>query len=100
MARHASGVLPACDEAAAKAGFLHVIPDPCLINQYKVGSRLSLHQDNNERDFSMPIVSVSLGMSAVFLFGGHRRGGKMPLDGAPHPTLGEQCINLTFRNAD
>jgi alkylated DNA repair protein (DNA oxidative demethylase) len=111
-------------EAAAKAGFLHVIPDACLINQYKVGGCLSLHQDENERDFSMPIVSVSLGMSAVFLFGGHRREDKtvrvplshgdtvvwggvdrmrfhgvMPLDGAPHPTLGEQRINLTFRKA-
>jgi alkylated DNA repair protein (DNA oxidative demethylase) len=111
-------------EAAAKAGFPHVLPDACLINQYRVGSRLSLHQDKNERDFSMPIVSVSLGMSAVFLFGGQRReekamrvplshgdiavwGGEdrlrfhgvLPLDGGPHPTLGEQRINLTFRKA-
>jgi DNA oxidative demethylase len=111
-------------EAAAKAGFSHAIPDACLINQYRVGSRLSLHQDKNERDFSMPIVSVSLGMSAVFLFGGPRRedkamrvplshgdiavwGGEdrlrfhgvLPLDGAPHPALGAQRINLTFRKA-
>jgi DNA oxidative demethylase len=59
--------------AAARAGFEGFEPDACLINRYEPGSRLSLHQDRNERDFSAPIVSVSLGLPAVFLFGGLRR---------------------------
>lgn len=60
-------------EAAAQAGFPGFVPDACLINRYLPGARLSLHQDRDERDFEAPIVSVSLGMPAVFLFGGHRR---------------------------
>src|SRR5262245_7114244 len=60
-------------QAAAGAGFDDFTPDACLINRYEPGSRLSLHQDKNERDFSAPIVSVSLGLPAVFLFGGLRR---------------------------
>ncbi len=85
---------------------------------------MSLHQDRNERDFSAPIVSVSLGMSAVFLFGGHTRAdqaarvplhhgdvaawggadrlryhGILPLNDSPHPLLGDRRINLTFRKA-
>jgi alkylated DNA repair protein (DNA oxidative demethylase) len=56
--------------AAAAAGFPCFVPDACLINRYLPGSRLSLHQDRDEQDFSAPIVSVSLGMPAVFLFGG------------------------------
>jgi alkylated DNA repair protein (DNA oxidative demethylase) len=55
-------------EAAAQAGFGEFIADACLINRYEPGSRLSLHQDSNERDLSAPIVSVSLGVPAVFLF--------------------------------
>jgi len=111
-------------EAAAAAGFDDFEPDACLINRYLPGSRLSLHQDRDERDFSAPIVSVSLGMTAVFLFGGHKRtdkaarvplhhgdvvawGGEdrlryhgvLPLKAAPHPLLGERRINLTFRKA-
>lgn len=111
-------------EAAAAAGFADFEPDACLVNRYLPGSRLSLHQDKNERDFSAPIVSVSLGMSATFLFGGHERTDKtlkvplyhgdvvvwgnedrlryhgvMPIKEIPHPVLGAQRINFTFRKA-
>ena len=111
-------------EAAAAAGFCAFDPDACLVNRYLPGSRMSLHQDKNERDFDAPIVSVSLGMPAIFLFGGHERTGKtekiplfhgdvavwggedrlryhgvMPLKDNPHPLLGSQRINFTFRNA-
>jgi alkylated DNA repair protein (DNA oxidative demethylase) len=60
-------------EAAAEAGFDGFAPDACLINRYAPGTRLTLHQDRNERDLVHPIVSVSLGLPAVFLFGGPRR---------------------------
>jgi alkylated DNA repair protein (DNA oxidative demethylase) len=60
--------------AAAEAGFSSFEPDACLVNRYEPGARLTLHQDRNERDFRHPIVSVSLGLPAVFLFGGPRRG--------------------------
>lgn len=111
-------------DAAKAAGFTDFIPDSCLINRYLPGTQLSLHQDKNERDFSAPIVSVSLGMMATFLFGGHERtdktvkvplyhgdvvvwGGEdrlryhgvMPLKDNPHPLLGHQRINFTFRRA-
>jgi alkylated DNA repair protein (DNA oxidative demethylase) len=111
-------------EAAAAAGFPDFEPDACLMNLYAPGARMSLHQDKNERDFGAPIVSVSLGMSATFLFGGLDRSGKamrLPLhhgdvvvwggpdrlryhgvmapEGAPHPLLGDCRINLTFRKA-
>ena len=56
--------------AAFDAGFQGFTPDACLINRYEPGTRLSLHQDRNERDFAAPIVSVSLGLPATFLFGG------------------------------
>lgn len=59
--------------AAEAAGFGAFEPDACLINRYEPGARLTLHQDKNERDFTQPIVSVSLGLPAVFLFGGLRR---------------------------
>lgn len=110
--------------AAADAGFPGFEPDACLINRYRLGSRLSLHQDRNERDFSAPIVSVSLGLPAVFLLGGMRRAaptipvglnhgdvlvwggpdrlryhGVRPLKAGDHPLLGDQRINLTFRRA-
>jgi alkylated DNA repair protein (DNA oxidative demethylase) len=65
--------LDLADRAAAAAGFPGFVPDSCLFNRYEPGTRLSLHQDRNERDFSAPIVSVSLGLPAVFLFGGRRR---------------------------
>jgi alkylated DNA repair protein (DNA oxidative demethylase) len=109
--------------AAAEAGFAAFIPDACLVNRYAPGSRLTLHQDRNERDFRAPIVSVSLGLPAVFLFGGLKRKDKalrVPLEhgdvvvwGGParmrfhgvlpkpghHPRLGALRINLTFRKA-
>lgn len=62
--------------AADEAGYEKFVPDVCLINQYKVGARMSLHQDKDEQDFSQPIVSVSLGCSATFLFGGLKRSDK------------------------
>ncbi len=121
--------LPACflrlaREAAAKAGFPGFVPDACLINRYVPGARLSLHQDKDEQDYDAPIVSVSLGIPAVFLWGGHRRTDKtqrvplfhgdvvvwggpdrlryhgvLPLKAAEHPLLGAQRINLTLRRA-
>ena len=58
-------------EAAGAAGFDDFRPDACLVNRYAPGARLSLHQDRNERDFDQPIVSVSLGLPAIFLWGWH-----------------------------
>jgi alkylated DNA repair protein (DNA oxidative demethylase) len=110
--------------AAERAGFAGYVPDACLINCYEPGTRLSLHQDRDERDFSQPIVSVSLGIPAVFLFGGERRNdrplrvplvhgdvvvwggparlryhGVAPLAPDEHPLLGSHRINLTLRKA-
>lgn len=110
--------------AAEAAGFANFKPDACLINRYAPGSRLSLHQDRNERDFDAPIVSVSLGLPATFLWGGLSRtdrprrvrllhgdvvvwGGpaRMTFHGvdtlrnAEHPTVGTVRYNLTFRRA-
>ncbi|MCO7261630.1 DNA oxidative demethylase AlkB [Dickeya zeae] len=59
--------------AACEAGYHDFVPDACLINRYAVGAKLSLHQDKDELDLRQPIVSVSLGLSAVFLFGGMKR---------------------------
>ncbi|WP_426146990.1 DNA oxidative demethylase AlkB [Polaromonas sp. DSR2-3-2] len=121
--------MPACfadmaARAAAEAGFEGFAPDACLINRYEPGARMSLHQDRDESDLGAPIVSVSLGLPAVFLFGGLQRGdrparyglahgdvavwggasrlafhGVAPLEGGDHPRLGRQRINLTFRRA-
>jgi alkylated DNA repair protein (DNA oxidative demethylase) len=110
--------------AAAAAGYPSFEPDACLVNRYEPGTRLSLHQDRDERDFSAPIVSVSLGLPATFLFGGATRAdrpqrialshgdvvvwggvarlafhGVAPLKDGQHPLLGRQRINLTFRKA-
>ena len=110
--------------AAEAAGFVGFEPDACLINRYEPGARLSLHRDENERDLSAPIVSVSLGLPAVFLFGGESRGerprrirlesgdvvvwggpsrlayhGVAPLADGEHPLTGRHRINLTFRKA-
>ena len=111
-------------DAAAQAGFGRFVPDACLVNRYEPGTRLSLHQDRNERDFGAPIVSVSLGIPAVFLFGGTARTDKtrrvplahgdvvvwggparlryhgvLPLKEGHHPLVGGCRINLTFRKA-
>lgn len=110
--------------AAAQAGYAHFAPDACLVNRYEPGTALSLHQDKNERDFTQPIVSVSLGLPAVFLFGGMARSdrparidlhhgdvvvwggparlrfhGVMALGDGVHEGTGRQRINLTMRRA-
>jgi alkylated DNA repair protein (DNA oxidative demethylase) len=66
-------LLQVAHRAAEAGGFTSFEPDSCLINRYEPGARLTLHQDRNESDFSQPIVSVSLGLPAVFLFGGLKR---------------------------
>jgi alkylated DNA repair protein (DNA oxidative demethylase) len=111
-------------QAAVEAGFLEFSPDACLINRYQPGARMSLHQDRDEDDFGAPIVSVSLGLPAIFLFGGLKRSDKprrfrlqhgdvvvwggparlafhgvAPLADGDHPLIGRQRINLTFRKA-
>lgn len=111
-------------EAAAAAGFSGFTPDACLLNRYQPGAKMSLHQDKDEQDLRQPIVSVSLGIPAVFLFGGMARTdpkvrvalehgdivawggdarlryhGIQPLKEATHPLVGGFRINLTFRRA-
>jgi DNA oxidative demethylase len=114
-----------CDlarRAAEQGGFAGFAPDACLVNRYEPGTRLSLHQDKDELDYSAPIVSVSLGLPATFLFGGMARGDKprryrlvhgdvvvwggpsrlayhgvAPLAEGEHALLGRKRINLTFR---
>ena len=110
--------------AAAAGGFGDFEPDACLINRYEPGARLTMHQDKNERDYTAPIVSVSLGLPAVFLFGSLRRkdrpqrmrleGGDVAVWGGPtrlayhgvapladgdNPLTGRCRYNLTFRTA-
>ncbi|MCU0865676.1 MAG: DNA oxidative demethylase AlkB [Planctomycetes bacterium] len=110
--------------AAAAAGYPGFAPDACLINRYVPGAQMTLHQDRDERDFAQPIVSVSLGLPAVFLFGGLTRTdrtiklplqhgdvvvwggpsrrwfhGIRPLRDGEHAWLGRQRLNLTFRVA-
>jgi DNA oxidative demethylase len=112
------------EAAAQEAGFAGFAPDACLINRYEPGAKMSLHQDRDEEDFSAPIVSVSLGLPAIFLFGGPKRSdtpqryrlahgdvvvwggpsrlyfhGVAPLADGEHPLLGRRRINLTFRRA-
>jgi DNA oxidative demethylase len=109
-------------QAASRAGFNGFSPDACLINRYQPGARMSLHQDKDELDLAAPIVSVSLGLPAIFLFGGLKRSDKpsrfrlqhgdvavwggrarlafhgvAPLADGEHALLGRQRINLTFR---
>jgi alkylated DNA repair protein (DNA oxidative demethylase) len=116
--------LSLAQRAAMQAGYEDFAPDACLINCYEPGARMSLHQDKNERDFSAPIVSVSLGLTATFQFGGMQRSDKVqrfplwhgdvlvwggpsrlvfhgvqPLKNGDHPLLGRRRINLTFRHA-
>lgn len=110
--------------AAQAAGFSEFAPDSCLINRYIPGAKMSLHQDKDEHSYAAPIVSVSLGLPAMFLFGGFARSDKsqripllhgdivvwggvdrlryhgvLPLKDGHHPRLGEQRINFTFRTA-
>ena len=110
--------------AADRGGFGGFAPDACLVNRYQPGARMSLHQDKDEHDFGAPIVSVSLGLPATFLFGGLKRSDKprrfrlehgdvvvwggptrlafhgvAPLAEGEHSLLGRQRINLTFRKA-
>ena len=109
-------------DAASDAGFNGFEPEACLINRYVPGAKLSLHQDKDELDFAAPIVSVSLGLPAIFLFGGLKRADKparyrlehgdvvvwggpsrlffhgvAPLADGEHAVMGRQRINLTFR---
>lgn len=108
--------------AAEQGGFAGFSPDACLVNRYEPGTRLTLHQDKDELDYSAPIVSVSLGLPATFLFGGLARSdrprrfrlvhgdvvvwggasrlayhGVAPLADGEHALLGRRRINLTFR---
>jgi alkylated DNA repair protein (DNA oxidative demethylase) len=110
--------------AAAAAGFDGFAPDACLINRYEPETKLSLHRDEDERDLTAPVVSVSLGLPAIFLWGGLSRKdrasrirlesgdvvvwggparlvyhGVAPLAEGEHPLTGHSRINLTFRNA-
>ena len=111
-------------QAADRAGFGGFAPDACLVNRYQPSARMSLHQDKDENDFTAPIVSVSLGLPATFLFGGLKRSDKprrfrlehsdvivwggparlafhgvAPLADGEHSLLGRRRINLTFRKA-
>ena len=110
------------DRAAEDGGFAGFAPDVCLINRYVPGAKMSLHQDKDELDFGAPIVSVSLGLPAIFMFGGLKRADKArrfrlehgdvavwggpsrlffhgvaPLAEGSHPVMGSQRLNLTFR---
>jgi len=110
------------DRAAERAGFAEFAPDVCLINRYVPGAKMSLHQDKDELDFAAPIVSVSLGLPAIFMFGGLKRSDKprrfrlehgdiavwggpsrlffhgvAPLADGEHPVIGPRRLNLTFR---
>ena len=111
-------------QAADRAGFDGFSPDACLVNRYQPGAKMSLHQDRDESDLGAPIVSVSLGLPAIFLFGGPNRSDKprrfrlehgdvvvwggparlyfhgvAPLAEGEHALIGRQRINLTFRRA-
>ncbi|MDF0604755.1 DNA oxidative demethylase AlkB [Neisseriaceae bacterium TC5R-5] len=111
-------------QAAKQAGVSDFVADSCLINCYTPGAKMSLHQDKDEQDFSAPIVSLSLGLAAVFLLGGKQRVDKVSkiilshgdvlILGGParlrfhgvatvsagnHPLVGGQRFNLTFRKA-
>ena len=111
-------------DAAAQAGFAGFLPNACLIHRYEPNARLSLHQDRDERDLTAPIVSVSLGLPALFLFGGLKRKdstcriplahgdvlvwggpdrlryhGVLPVKADPDAAPGGRRINLTFRKA-
>ncbi|WP_062786197.1 DNA oxidative demethylase AlkB [Aquitalea pelogenes] len=109
---------------AAAAGFDNFVSNACLINCYQAGSKMSLHQDRDERDFAHPILTLSLGLPARFMLGGLQRQdpyrklllqhgdvlvfggparlcfhGIMPLADGDHALLGKRRISLTFRRA-
>ncbi|GGC10653.1 alpha-ketoglutarate-dependent dioxygenase AlkB [Marinobacterium zhoushanense] len=109
---------------AARAGFAAFEPDACLINCYQPGAKMGLHQDRDEKDLDAPIVSLSFGLPATFMFGGLTRRGSVkrfpllhgdmlvwggpsrmvyhgvaPLQAGEHPMLGAWRVNLTFRRA-
>ncbi len=111
-------------QAAEQGGFPGFAPDACLINRYIPGAKMTLHQDRDEADVSAPIVSVSLGLPAMFLWGGAARTDKparlplhsgdvlvwggaarlnfhgiLPVKPGLHPRLGAARLNLTFRKA-
>jgi alkylated DNA repair protein (DNA oxidative demethylase) len=111
-------------DAAERAGFRGFLPDACLINRYEPGAKMSLHQDRNEEDFTQPIVSVSLGLPAIFQLGGMTRSekplrvplqegdvmvwggpdrlryhGVLPIKEGEHGLLGRARVNLTLRKA-
>lgn len=117
-------LLNLAQRAAVYTGFDSFVPDACLINCYAPGARLSLHQDANERNTCAPVVSISLGLPAIFLFGGNARTDKTqrhrlehgdvavwggparlafhgiaPLADGMHPLLGRKRLNITFRTA-
>lgn len=108
--------------AANAAEFNGFIANSCLINRYAAKAKMGLHQDRDEGDFGAPIVSVSLGLPALFLFGGDKRAdrprriplhhgdvvvwggpsrlvyhGVAPLAAGTHPLTGAYRYNLTFR---
>jgi alkylated DNA repair protein (DNA oxidative demethylase) len=110
--------------AASASGFPGFSPDACLINRYQPGAHLSLHQDRDEQDLTAPVVSVSLGLPANFLWGGQKRAvrpiriplwhgdvvvwggvdrltfhGVSRLADGEHPLTGALRYNLTFRKA-
>ena len=108
--------------AANEAGYPQFVPDSCLINHYVPGAKLGLHQDKYEIDLHAPIVSLSLGLPAVFLFGGFARSdrtqryrlvhgdvvvwggpsrlrfhGVLPVADGTHALVGRRRLNVTFR---
>ena len=116
------GFVAIAKRSAAVAGYPDYQPNVCLINRYEPGNSMGLHQDKDERDFSQPIVSVSLGLSINFKIGGlSRQGSTTRTDlvhgdvlvfGGParlayhgvgklregeHPLTGKSRFNLTFR---
>ena len=127
MGRKAWPAMPEClldfaVRAATQAGYPQFVPDACLINQYVPGNKLGLHQDRDERDLRAPVVSLSLGLPAVFLFGGLQRSdttqryrlahgdvvvwggpsrlafhGVLPVAHGDHALLGRRRVNVTFR---
>lgn len=116
------GMVDFAVRAAAEAGYPDFVPDSCLINQYLPGNKLGLHQDRDERDLRAPVVSLSLGLPATFLFGGLQRAGTtqrlrlahgdvvvwggpsrlafhgvLPVADGDHPLVGRRRVNVTFR---